>query len=56
MPIGALLGGLLGDQIGLRPTMLVGGIGCLFAVCWVFFSPVRTLRREAAQAEAAQAP
>jgi MFS family permease len=48
MPIGALIGGLLGDQIGLRPTMLVGGIGTTLAVAWVLFSPVRTLRAEQA--------
>ena len=53
MPIGALIGGLLGDQIGLRQTMLVGAIGGLFAVCWVLFSPVRALRHEAATADAA---
>jgi MFS family permease len=46
MPIGALIGGLLGDQIGLRATMLVGGVGTLFAVFWIFFSPVRTLRHD----------
>jgi MFS family permease len=51
--IGALIGGLLGDQIGLRSTMLVGAIGTLFAVCWVFFSPVRTLRHDSVPAEAA---
>jgi hypothetical protein len=56
MPIGALIGGLLGDQIGLRSTMLVGGIGTLFSVFWVFFSPVRTLRRESGPAEAALTP
>lgn len=44
MPIGALIGGLLGDQIGLRPTMLVGAAGTLFAVAWILFSPVRSLR------------
>lgn len=50
MPIGALLGGLLGEQIGLRPAMLVGGIGTLFAVGWVLFSPVRGLREQGATA------
>jgi len=49
MPIGALIGGLLGDQIGLRPTMLVGGIGALFAVVWLLASPVRSLRGQPAQ-------
>lgn len=48
MPIGALIGGLLGDQIGLRQTMLVGGIGAIFAVGWILFSPVRSLRDQEA--------
>jgi MFS family permease len=46
MPIGALIGGLLGDQIGLRSTMLVGAVGSMLAIGWVLFSPVRTLRAE----------
>lgn len=49
MPIGALIGGLLGDQIGLRPTMLVGGVGSALAFCWVLFSPVRSLREQEAK-------
>jgi predicted MFS family arabinose efflux permease len=53
MPIGAVIGGLLGDQIGLRPTMLVGAIGATLAIGWVLFSPVRTLRTES---EAAPEP
>lgn len=48
MPIGALIGGLLGDQIGLRPTMLVGAIGGLFSVVWLLASPVLALREQPA--------
>jgi predicted MFS family arabinose efflux permease len=44
IPIGALLGGFLGDLIGLRPTLLVAGVGSALAVLWVLFSPVRSLR------------
>jgi predicted MFS family arabinose efflux permease len=43
MPIGALVGGLLGQAIGLRATMLVVGLGLLLAWFWVLFSPVRAL-------------
>ena len=46
IPIGSLIGGFLGEQIGLRPTMLVGGLGGLLAGLWVFFSPVRSLREQ----------
>ncbi|HET6986733.1 MAG TPA: MFS transporter [Kribbella sp.] len=34
-PLGALFGGLLGSAIGLRPALLVLGIGTLSAVPWV---------------------
>jgi uncharacterized membrane protein YoaK (UPF0700 family) len=44
MPIGALLGGLLGDTIGLRSTLFVGGLGAVLAVAWLIFSPVRKLQ------------
>jgi MFS family permease len=55
MPIGALLGGFLGQFIGLRPTLLVGAIGSLLAVLWVYFSPVRTLQVAPPSAEEAPA-
>ena len=35
MPFGSLAGGVLGAAIGLRSTLLVAGIGGLFAVLWV---------------------
>jgi MFS family permease len=34
-PAGALAGGLLGAAIGLRPALVVLGIGCLSAIPWV---------------------
>ena len=43
MPLGSLMGGFLGEIIGLRPTLFVGAIGALLAFLWVFLSPVRTL-------------
>ncbi len=46
MPLGALLGGFLGAQIGLRPTLAVSVIGGLLAPLWVLFSPVRPLREQ----------
>lgn len=44
IPLGALLGGALGEWIGLRPTLVVGAVGMLLAICSVLFSPVRALR------------
>lgn len=45
IPIGSLLGGILGATIGLRPTLWVSVIGSLLAVLPVFFSPLRTMRQ-----------
>jgi MFS family permease len=44
MPVGALLGGVLGSAIGVRNTMLVAAIGGMFPWLCVFFSPLRTMR------------
>lgn len=44
-PIGALIGGVLGNSIGLRATLAVGALGTLSALGWVLFSPVARLRR-----------
>lgn len=44
IPIGTLLGGLLGSTIGVRPTLLVAAIGGCVAVLPVYFSPLRTMR------------
>lgn len=51
LPLGSLIGGALGGLIGLRPTLVIGALGSLFAVLWVLFSPVRTLRDLPAVAE-----
>lgn len=44
IPLGALLGGLLGETIGLRPTLLVGALGLLLALLWILLSPLGRLR------------
>jgi MFS family permease len=44
LPLGALLGGVLGEHIGLRTTFLVGCGGLFLAVLWIYFSPMRSLR------------
>ncbi|MEA2732555.1 MAG: hypothetical protein QOF70_7030 [Acetobacteraceae bacterium] len=41
---GSVAGGLIGDSIGLRPTLLLGGLLPLIGLMWVLVSPVRTLR------------
>ncbi|HET8630732.1 MAG TPA: hypothetical protein VFL91_25220 [Thermomicrobiales bacterium] len=42
-PLGALGGGLLGDALGLRATLLVGAAGSSLAFLWLLCSPVRKL-------------
>jgi predicted MFS family arabinose efflux permease len=44
IPVGALLGGALGEAVGLRPALALLAIGGLLAPLWVVFSPVRRLR------------
>ena len=44
MPLGALLGGILGSTIGVRETLLVAAIGGFLPVLPVFFSPLRKMR------------
>ena len=44
VPVGALAGGLLGQIIGMRPTLFISIAGELLATLWVVFSPVRTIR------------
>lgn len=38
--MGGLMGGLLGETLGLRTTILVPGVGVLLSFLWVHFSPV----------------
>lgn len=45
IPIGSLLGGVLGEAIGLRGTLLVGAVGILVAPAWILGSPLPQMRR-----------
>lgn len=40
-PLGALLGGVLGQQLGLRPALVVSAGLAATSVAWTFFSPLR---------------
>jgi MFS family permease len=42
--IGSLIGGVLGESIGVRPTMVVGVLGTLVAMWFVISSPISRLR------------
>ncbi len=45
MLAGTMVGGLLGEALGPRTTMLIGAVGALPAVLWLVWSPVRQLRQ-----------
>jgi MFS family permease len=55
MPLGALIGGVLGQYLGVRQAMWVGGLGELLAVLPILFSPLRGMRDLPAAAESAAA-
>jgi MFS family permease len=42
-PLGLLLGGLLGEVLGVRATVAIGVLGGLSGCLWLFFSPIREL-------------
>ena len=44
MLAGTVIGGVLGEALGARPTMTIGAIGAIPAVLWLVWSPVRRLR------------
>jgi predicted MFS family arabinose efflux permease len=44
IPLGSLLGGVLGGLIGLRPALALGVLAMPSALLWVIFSPVPRLK------------
>ncbi len=44
IPIGALIGGFLGETIGMRPTLFIAAGGELAAVLWLLLTPVWRMR------------
>ena len=49
-PVGAVLGGLLGTTLGVRPALWIATVGALLGTLWVLFSPLRSLRELPAEA------
>ena len=44
IPFGALVGGFLGDAIGLRPTLMVAAGGIAIGAVWLARSPIASER------------
>jgi len=47
MPLGALLGGFLGEAIGLQPTLVLGAVAVQLSFLWPLLSPLRQLHKPA---------
>jgi MFS family permease len=43
-PLGAVIGGYLGERLGVRPTLALGAAGLLLSTLWLLPSPLRRLR------------
>lgn len=52
IPIGALIGGVLGTVLGLHTTLFIGAIGLILAPLWMLFSPVRRFKSLPVEASA----
>ena len=50
-PLGALAGGLLGAEIGVRNTLWIATVGAIAGVLWVLPSPIMKMRELPAEAE-----
>jgi MFS family permease len=55
-PLGFLLGGFLGEQIGLRATLLVSVCGPILSILCLVFSPVPGLRRLPVSSQIIESP
>jgi Na+/melibiose symporter-like transporter len=51
LPLGGLVGGILGAAIGIHNTIGIAGLGGSMAFLWVLLSPVRSLKEIPASAE-----
>lgn len=50
IPLGALLGGIMGEVLGIRETLLLATMGMLLAPLWVILSPLRNTHELPAEA------
>ncbi|UCE45832.1 MAG: MFS transporter [Methanobacteriota archaeon] len=43
-PIGGIIGGFLGEVVGLRLTILIAGVGMLASIVWIVLSPIASIK------------
>jgi predicted MFS family arabinose efflux permease len=48
-PLGAIVGGVLAESIGVRETLFVAALGPFIACLWILYSPLRGLRSQPAE-------
>jgi predicted MFS family arabinose efflux permease len=44
MLLGSLIGGVMGETVGLRPTLFAGAAATFAAALWIIASPARGMR------------
>ena len=52
IPVGAFAGGILGTQIGVVPTIILGSVVSALAALWIFLGPVARLKEQPVPAPA----
>ncbi|MGB9023919.1 MAG: MFS transporter [Candidatus Bathyarchaeia archaeon] len=50
IPVGSLIGGILGTQIGVVMAIVIGGIVATLGAVWILFGPVISLKETPASA------
>ncbi len=52
LTLGSVVGGVLGETIGLRPTVALAGVCPMLGLVWLALSPVRSVHETPAPASA----
>lgn len=49
IPVGSFIGGVLGTQIGVVMTIVIGGVVATLGAAWILFGPVISLKETPTQ-------
>jgi hypothetical protein len=44
IPLGSFVGGVLGEMIGLRATLVIGAVGMLLPAVWLLRAPIQSIQ------------